>query len=196
MINTSILNEDYIRNIIDEANQLYSEYDLDKDIIPVALDIIIRYIKHSIPSEPREKNILYAASYFVALRHPFSQPSHITRDSWANKFGIKTTSLDWYINRVLTELDFIRVHDERMLPYFVDKTSLIYTVTLSITHSQLSESLINSIIENRIPDVNIIVDKIVSMLIDRLRILPNVFRRSLTNIVLEIVRKETKDLRI
>ena len=120
----------------------------------------------------------------------------MTRDDWSNKFNIKTTSLDWYINRIITELNFLRVHDARMTPYFVDRASLIFTVTLSITHSQLNENMLNAIINKRIPDVNIIVDEIVGILIERLKILPGVFKRSLTSIVLEMIRKEVKNLRL
>ncbi len=196
MLNVMTLNDDYIRGLIDEANGIYRKCDLDPEIIPVALDIMIRYIKTSIPSEPREKDILYLAAYFIAIRHPFAHPSHVTRDSWAEQFDIKTTSLDWYINRILTDLDFLRVHDARTTPYFIDRASLIYTVTSSITHSNLSEFLINAILSKKIPDVNVIVDKIVGTLIDRLKILPNVFRRSLANIVLDMIRKEIKDLKL
>ena len=59
MKNVNILNEEYIRNIIKEANNLFKIHKLKEEIIPVALDLIIRYIKSSIPSEPREKEVLY-----------------------------------------------------------------------------------------------------------------------------------------
>ncbi|MHA1380253.1 MAG: hypothetical protein ACTSRG_17905 [Candidatus Helarchaeota archaeon] len=196
MTNVNILNEEYIRKIISDANLLFSKYDLDKDIIPVALDIIIRYIHSSIPAEPREKDILYAAAFFIAIRHPFSHPSSVTRDSLAEKFGIKTTSLDWYINKILTELEFLRVHDEKSIPYFIDRNSLIFTVTISIIHSQLSESLLKAIISNKVPDINSVVDKIINILIDRLRILPSIFKRSLRSIVLDMIRQEIKELKI
>ena len=196
MFNVITLNDKYIRKIIYEANHLYSKHDLDKNIIPIALDISIRFIKNSIPSEPREKNVLYCAAYFIAIRHPFSQPSYVTRDGFADQFNIKTTSLDWYINRILTELDFIRIHDLNQLPYFIDKTSLIHTVTISIIHSNLSESLINAVLNKKIPDVNILVDKIIGILIDRLKILPEVFKRSLRGLVLDTIRSEIKNLRL
>ncbi|MFX1452135.1 MAG: hypothetical protein ACFFCM_14965 [Promethearchaeota archaeon] len=190
------MNDKYIRKIIYEANQLYRKYDLDKNIITVALDIAVRYIKKAIPSEPREKNVLYCSAYFIAIRHPFSYPSQITRDGFADQFNIKTTSLDWYINRILTDLSFIRIHDLQTIPYFIDPTSLIFTVTTSIIHSNLSESLINAVLTQKIPDVNILVDKILGVLIDRLKILPNVFKRSLRGLVLETIRGGIKDLRL
>lgn len=71
MLDVVTLNDKYIRNIIDESNQLFEKFNLNKDIIPVALDIIIKYVKKSIPSEPREKEILYLAAYFISIRHPF-----------------------------------------------------------------------------------------------------------------------------
>lgn len=83
-----------------------------------------------------------------------------------------------------------------MKPYFIDRSSLIFTVTNSITHSHLSESLISAIVNKKIPDVNIIVDDIVSILIERLKILPEVFEDSLRNIVLEMIREEVQSLRI
>ncbi len=196
MFNVMTLNDKYIRKIIYEANHLYNKYDLDKNIIPVALDISIRYIKNSIPSEPREKDVLYCAAYFIAIRHPFSHPSNVTRDGFADQFNIKTTSLDWYINRILTELNFIRIHDLQTIPYFIDPTSLIYTVTISIIHSNLSENLINAIIYKKLPDVNILVDKITGILVDRLKILPEIFKRSLRGLVLDIIRGEIKNLRL
>lgn len=196
MFNVMTLNDKYIRKIIYEANHLYSKYDLDKNIIPIALDISIRYIKNSIPSEPREKDVLYCAAYFIAIRHPFSHPSYVTRDGFADQFNIKTTSLDWYVNRILTELDFIRIHDLNQLPYFVDRNSLIHTVTISIIHSNLSESLLNAILYKKMPDVNIIVDNIIGILVDRLKILPDVFKRSLRSLVLDTIRGEIKNLRL
>ena len=196
MLNVITLNDKYIRNIIDEANELLSKFNLKKDIIPVALDIIIRYIKNAVPSEPREKEVLYLAAYFISIRHPFSYPSNITREGFSYQSNIKITSLDWYVNRILSDLNFIRMHGPEGKPYFLDRTSLIFTVTRSITRSQLSEFLINAIINKKMPEVNTIVDQILTILIIRLRILPEIFRRSLRNLVLDIVRREVNNLRL
>ena len=196
VLNTIILNDEYIRNIIKEANKIYKNFNLDIDIIPVALDIIIRYIKKTIPSEPREKNVLYLAAYYIVKRHPFAYPSYITRESFSIPFDIKTTSLDWYVNRILSDLNFIRIHDSQMKPYFIDRASLIFTVTHSIARSQLSEFLINAVINKKMHDVNIIVDDIVAILLDRLKILPEIFRRSVRTIVMDMTRAEIKDLKL
>ncbi|MHC1592132.1 MAG: hypothetical protein ACXQS8_08590 [Candidatus Helarchaeales archaeon] len=190
MMNVSVLNEKSIRACIKSASEFYSKQDLDRDLMIVAIDLIVRYLKRIAPARPRDLEVLYAAAYHVASRHPFSHPNSQTKEKIAVKFGIKLSSLSWYVQRLLEDLEFIRLYDEQGRPYYIDPQGLISAVLHSITSKCLNEHLIKTVINNGYPDVFTVQERVVATLIENLRIIPEVFRRDLQFYIHDIIKDQ------
>lgn len=185
-----MLNEKFVRDNTRAANEYYEKIELDPDFIVIAIDFIIRYLNKILPAIPRDHEVLYAAAYYVALKHPFSHPNYHTKEAIAQKFDIKLSSLNWYVQRLLEDLDFLILHDDQARPYYIDCTRLISSVVHSITDSTLHEHLIKAVIRESYPDIFTVQEKIVNILIENLRILPAVFRRELELIVHDLIKDQ------
>ncbi len=189
-MHVKILNEKFVKEHVRAAHAYYEKYKLDPNFSVIAIDYVIRYIKVIMPAIPRDTEVLYAAAYFIALKHPFSYPNYHTKESHARKFGIKVSSLSWYVQRILEDINFIRLHDDQARPYYIDSNSLISAVLHSITSASLHEHLIKTIVNETLPDVFEVQEKVISTLIENLRIIPEVFRRELQFYVHDLIKDQ------
>lgn len=181
------LKNEYIQSYVKEAYQFYIKNDVKEAYNFYAIDIIIRYLIRLGSSWPRERNVLYIAALYVADRHPFSYPNPTSRYEFAKRFQIKTSSINWYVNRITDELKFFKLFDSHSRPYFIDSSGLIHVITASISQTRVNEYFIRQVALDEPIEENIIADDIIAQLVDKLRLIPPIFRRELRRLVLSFI---------
>ncbi len=181
------LKNEYIQSYVKEAFKFYTNNQVKQEYAFYAIDIIIRYLIKLGPSWPREKNVLYVAALYIADRHPISHPNPTSRFDFAKRFHIKTSSINWYVNRITQELSFFKLFDTHSRPYFIDSSGIIYVLSSSISRTQINKFFIQHVALNDPIEKNIIVDDIVEQLIDKLRLVPSVFRRELRRLIFSFI---------
>jgi len=181
------LKNEYIQSYVREAYKFYKDNDVKEAYNFYAIDIIIRYLIKLGSSWPRERNVLYIAALYIADRHPFSYPNPTSRYEFAKRFQIKSSSINWYVNRITEELNFFKLFDSHSRPYFIDSSGLIHVITISISQTRVNEYFIRQIALNEPIEENIIADDIIAQLVDKLRLIPPIFRRELHRLVLSLI---------
>lgn len=181
------LKNEYIQSYVKEAYKFYSVNDVKDAYTFYAIDIIIRYLIKIGQSWPRERNVLYIAALYIADRHPYSYPNPTSRYEFAKRFKIKTSSINWYVNRITDELKFYKLFDSHSRPYFIDSSGLIHVITASVTQTRVNEYFIRQVALDQPTEENIIADDITAQLVDKLRLIPAIFRRELRRIVLSFI---------
>lgn len=181
------LRNEYIQSYVREAYKFYKDHGVKKSYGYYAIDIIIRYLIKLGSSWPRERNVLYIAALYVASRHPFSHPNPTSRYDFAKRFGIKTSSINWYVTRITNELSFFKVYDSHSRPYFIDSSGIIHVLSSTITKSRVNEYFIKQIVRDEPIDHNIIAEDIIAQLVDKLRLIPSIFRRELRRLILAFI---------
>ncbi|HUX99348.1 MAG TPA: hypothetical protein VMV49_07320 [Candidatus Deferrimicrobium sp.] len=187
------LKNEYIQSYVKEAYKFYESNEVKREYTFYAIDIIIRYLIKLGSSWPRERNVLYIAALYIADRHPFSHPNPTSRFDFAKRFHVKTSSINWYVTRITKELNFFKVFDNHSRPYFIDSSGLIHVLSASISRSRLNEYFIRQVAINAPIEINIIADDIVALLVDKLRLIPPIFRRELRRLVLSFIEELLQD---
>ncbi|NVM52786.1 MAG: hypothetical protein HWN66_03715 [Candidatus Helarchaeota archaeon] len=184
------LKNDYIQSYVREAYKFYKDHGVKKTYAFYAIDLIIRYLIKLGSSWPRERNVLYIAALYIASRHPFSHPNPTSRLEFAKRFQIKTSSINWYVTRITNELEFFKVYDSHSRPYFIDSSGIIHVLTASISRTRVNEHFIRQVALDEPIEINIIADEIVAQLVDKLRLIPSIFKRELRRLILSFIERE------
>ncbi|MFX1296336.1 MAG: hypothetical protein ACFFD2_15975 [Promethearchaeota archaeon] len=187
------LKNEYIQSYVKEAYKFYKNNKVKQTYTFYAIDIIIRYLIKLGSSWPRERNVLYIAALYIANRHPFSHPNHTSRYEFAKRFHIKTSSINWYVTRITQELNFFKLYDSHSRPYFIDSYGIIHVLSASISKSKVNEYFISHVALNEPIEKNIIVDDITAQLVDKLHLIPPIFRRELRRLIFSFIEEVLQD---
>ncbi|MHA1651917.1 MAG: hypothetical protein ACTSYB_17155 [Candidatus Helarchaeota archaeon] len=188
------LKNEYIQSYVKEAYKFYMDHNVKQSLAFYAIDIIIRYLIKLGSSWPRERNVLYVSALYIADRHPFSHPNPSSRYDYAKRFHIKTSSINWYVTRITEELKFVKLYDSHSRPYFIDSSGIIHVLSASISRTQVNKYFIKHVALNEPIEKNIIVDDIVAQIVDKLRLIPSIFRREFRRLIYSFIEEVLQDL--
>ncbi|MHA1733764.1 MAG: hypothetical protein ACTSU5_17595 [Promethearchaeota archaeon] len=152
--------------------------------------ILARFLRY-IPHPPAPESCAVAALY-IATRHPISFPNNSTREHYAKKFEVKSSSVEWSLARIIETLGFITVRDDRHYPYFVDPEGLAFSIINSLAKTKALESL-TSELTGTPADIEGIVDSVLTNALDQMNVIPREFRGDLQRVVEELVSKTRRD---
>ncbi len=181
------LQNEYIQSYVKEAYEFYTKHQVKETYAYYACDIIIRYLVKLGSSWPRERDVLYIAALYIADRHPFSHPNPTSRYDYAKRFEIKTSSINWYVTRITQELSFFKLYDSHSRPYFIDSSGIIHVLSSAISRTQVNKYFIKHVVSNEPIEKNIMVDDIVGQLVDKLKLVPPIFRRELRRLIFSFI---------
>jgi len=184
----SILKNKHYKDIVLYASQILEQFVISDMLFARVLDVILRYSLMIYPNIPPK--YLYFSAYFIILRHPFSYPTKITRESFVEEIKLKypnyrISTLDWYLREIIEKLKFVRIHDPNSFPYYIDPISLILKAIDYTTYDFYRDSVFNSLINKQVINYIILIDQIIDSLLNKLKILPKVFEKDLRDIVKE-----------
>ncbi len=143
-----------------------------------ALKIVAKYLTKA--GFPKDQIALNAAALYIVNRLPASYPNHSSKKEFASRLGVEETSLEWYTNSLVNKLGFFTLRDRQNFPYYVERDGITFAVIASVTKVFVEESIVQGFAEIKPFDVKNIVDQILDMLISKLRIVPPVFRKDLS----------------
>ncbi|MCK5299041.1 MAG: hypothetical protein KAJ76_09055, partial [Candidatus Heimdallarchaeota archaeon] len=112
------------------------------------------------------------------------------------RLKVPETSLDWYVSSITENLEFFTLRDRKNFPYYVERDGITFAVISSVVKVFVEESIVQGLAELKPFDIKNVVDQILDMLITKLRIVPPVFRRDLTNKIEADLQEEFADATI
>ena len=156
-----------------------------------ALKVVAKYITKA--GFPRDQKALNAAALYIVNRLPASHPNHGSKKEFAERLKVPETSLDWYVSSINENLEFFTLRDRKNFPYYVERDGITFAVISSVVKVFVEESIVQGLAELKPFDIKNVVDQILDMLITKLRIVPPVFRRDLTNKIEADLQEEFAD---
>ncbi len=180
-------------NLVREAYKFFIKNDVEEVLSVYATAILKRYIK--VAGLPKEREAAYAAAVYLASRHPFSFPNPVSKGEFAEKFGLKASSLEWYAENICENLEFIKIYDYNRFPYYIDPESVIGAVLKSVVRSTVEEVSVRTILGIEIMGEEAIVEGLVERLVDRLKIVPPVFKGEMHRVIRNLMKEEIEKMR-
>jgi hypothetical protein len=176
--------------LVKEAYKFYVKNDFRDALAFGAIALINRYLK--VAKLPKEEDALFAAAIYLVSRNPFSFANHTSKPEFAEQIGIKTASLEWYSDNLAKTLGFIKIKDYRHFPYYIDPEGVINSVITSVVRQTVEELMVRTVLGVEIFNKVEATDAIVDRLVDRLKIVPNVFKPEIQRLVSEYMNVEIK----
>ncbi|WXG41658.1 MAG: hypothetical protein WED07_12995 [Candidatus Freyarchaeum deiterrae] len=176
--------------LVKEAYKFYVKKDFRDALAFGAIALINRYLK--VAKLPKEEDAMFAAAIYLVSRNPFSFANHTSKQEFADQIGIKPASLEWYSENLSEKLGFIRIYDYRHFPYYIDPEGVINSVITSVVRQTVEELTVRTILGVEIFNEVEATDAIVDRLVDRLKIVPNVFKPEIRRLVSEYMIVEIK----
>ena len=179
-----------LSKVIKDAYHYYVTMDVSDNMSFYALDIISRYLSHH--EMVKDNRSFYAAALYIAQRHPYTYPNHETKSDFAKNSKIKSSSLEWYVDTIASSLYFIKIHDARHFPYYLDPHGIITSVIAGIISDQLNEGKIKHVLGIGAIDQSQITQDISARVVDRLKLVPPVFKPQIESVIATLIQQFLK----
>lgn len=177
-----------------QAYRLYTSKAVRQDLMLPALRILASHL--GTQELGREPEALFAAALYIAFRHPNTYPNLVPRSYFSeidskntkrqpaeplfqDSFAVKDSSIDWYTKRIVEKLGVIVLHDERGLPYFLEKTGPIYRLIDALAEETAIDAVLTSQISKRPELLEPVISGLLNRIFSVLQLLPRVFYNSI-----------------
>ncbi|TFG33253.1 hypothetical protein EU528_00925 [Candidatus Thorarchaeota archaeon] len=181
-----------IVSMVLNAHEFYKEKKIESRYEKMALDLVRRFISRE--GIPREEDPFFSAALYIVTRHPWSHPNPLTKSNFASKLMMKESSLEWYTESICEKLGFSVLHDNTLLPFFMDPQGIIASVLDSVVRASVGEEVVKSIISRNVEAPEHLAEKIVDQLCNVVKIVPAVFEQEIYNLVRRKIEVESKYL--
>ena len=180
-------------DLLKEGMDFLEKFDIRQELKIDVINMVYRYLKY-VYKIPHNLYKFYIAAYFIVSRHPFAFPVHQTKEDFCKPFGIKVSSLEYSVDILLKNLDYIKILDDMNYPYFIDpKNDLSLKLIKTIVKNKADQSMMNFLLYNTPVNSQILTEELVCDIIFEHKAFPEELLRQLYGIVFELVEDQFSD---
>jgi len=176
-------------DLIKDGEEFLKKYELNQDIILESISLVYRYLKIT-GKVPNNIYKFFIAAYYMITRHPLSFPAHESKKKFCNKFGIEQSSLDYSVDKLVMNLNYIKILDDKNFPYYIDpRNDLGLKIAKNFVKTKVEKALMNFYLLNQPFNSQILCEEIVTSLIFEMNLFPQELLRQYYEIIFEIIEK-------
>ena len=180
-------------DLLKEGLDFLEKFDIKQELKTDVINMVYRYLK-CIDRIPHNLYKFYIAAYFIVSRHPFAFPVHQSKEDFCNTFGVKISSLEYSVDILLKNLDYIKILDDMNFPYFIDpENDLSLKLIKTIVKNKVDQSMMNFLLYNIPVNSQILTEELVCDIIFEHKAFPEELLRQLYEIVFELVESQFSD---
>ena len=180
-------------DLLKEGLDFLEKFDIKQELKTDVINMVYRYLK-CIDRIPHNLYKFYIAAYFIVSRHPFAFPVHQSKEDFCNTFGVKISSLEYSVDVLLKNLDYIKILDDMNFPYFIDpENDLSLKLIKTIVKNKVDQSMMNFLLYNIPVNSQILTEELVCDIIFEHKAFPEELLRQLYEIVFELVEGQFSD---
>ena len=180
-------------DLLKEGLDFLEKFDIKQELKADVISMVYRYLKN-VDRIPHNLYKFYIAAYFIVSRHPFAFPVHQSKEDFCNTFGVKISSLEYSVDVLLKNLDYIKILDDMNFPYFIDpENDLSLKLIKTIVKNKVDQSMMNFLLYNLPINSQILTEELVCDIIFEHKAFPEELLRQLYEIVFELVESQFSD---
>jgi hypothetical protein len=180
-------------DLLKEGIEFLEKFDIKPEQKIDVMNTVYRYLKN-IERIPHNLYKFFIAAYFIVSRHPFAFPAHQSKEDFCKTFGIKMGSLEYSVDALLTNLEYIRILDDMNFPYYIDpKNDLSLNLIKTFVKNKVDQSMMNFLLYNTPVNSQILTEELVCDIIFEHKAFPEELLRQLYGIVFEFVENQFGD---
>ena len=180
-------------DLLKEGLDFLEKFDIKQELKTDVINMVYRYLK-CIDRIPHNLYKFYIAAYFIVSRHPFAFPVHQSKEDFCNTFGVKISSLEYSVDILLKNLDYIKILDDMNFPYFIDpENDLSLKLIKTLVKNKVDQSMMSFLLYNITVNSQILTEELVCDIIFEHKAFPEELLRQLYEIVFELVESQFSD---
>ena len=180
-------------DLLKEGLDFLEKFDIKQELKTDVINMVYRYLK-CIDRIPHNLYKFYIAAYFIVSRHPFAFPVHQSKEDFCNTFGVKISSLEYSVDVLLKNLDYIKILDDMNFPYFIDpENDLSLKLIKTLVKNKVDQSMMSFLLYNITVNSQILTEELVCDIIFEHKAFPEELLRQLYEIVFELVESQFSD---
>jgi hypothetical protein len=131
----------------------------------------------------------------MSARHPKAFPKHEKKGDFCRKFGIKQSSLEYSVRKIVATLDFITIYDDMNYPYYIDPENDIgYKLMENVVKKGTDKAIMNFFLKHQQINSQILAEELTSKVILKMGLFPEELFRQFYNIIFEMVEEQLEEL--
>jgi len=182
-----------IIDFLKEGLEFLEEFDINYEIIMDSVSIIYRFLKNN-DKIPHNLYKFFIAAYYIVSRHPQAFPAHESKKKFCKKFGIQPGSLDYSVEKLTYELNFVKILDDKNYPYYMDlKSDIGFKLAKSIVKQEVDKAMMNFLLNHQPIYPQILCEELITKLVFEMNVFPEELFRQFYEIIFELIEKYLKD---
>jgi hypothetical protein len=183
-----------IIDLLKDGLEFLEEYDIDYEIIIDTASIIYRFLKKNNKKIPHNLYKFFIAAFYIVSRHPQAFPAHESKKKFCKKFGIKLSSLDYSVEKLTYNLNYIKILDDKNYPYYMDlKTDIGFKLAKSIVKQEVDKAMMNFLLNHQPINAQILCEELITKLVFEMNIFPEELFRQFYEIIFELIERHLKE---
>lgn len=182
-----------IIDLLKNGQEFLEEFDIDYEIIMDIASIIYRFLKVN-RKIPHNLYKFFVAAYYIVSRHPQSFPAHESKKKFCKRFGIQPSALEYSVEKIVEELNLIKILDDKNYPYFIDLNSDIgFKLAKSIVKEEVKMAMMDFLLNHQPINSQILAEDLITKLVFEMKIFPEELFRQFYEIIFEVVEHYLQD---
>lgn len=179
--------------LLNQGKEFIEQFDINHELIVETISIIYHYLQkvHKVP-----QNIFkfFIAGYYITSRHPVTFPHPDSKKEFCEKFGIKKSSLEYSVDKLISALNYVKILDDINRPYFFNpEKDIAYKLLQSIVKSEVDDAMMNFMLYHQPVNSQILSETLTNKTIFEMGLFPEELFRQFYELIFESVEAHLQE---
>ncbi|TFF87144.1 MAG: hypothetical protein EU549_05305 [Promethearchaeota archaeon] len=180
-------------NLLKDGENFLEQFETNHELLIDTVSLIHKYLQIT-NKIPHNLFKYYIAAYYIVSRHPMAFPHHESKKEFSHQYGIKVSSLDYCVDRLIKALKLIKIMDDMQYPYFIDPYKDIgYKLAKSIVEDEIDKRMMDFLLKHQQINPKIISEELTLRFVFEMNIFPEELFRQIYYLVDQMVEEELQD---
>ena len=180
-------------DLINQGKEFIEQFEINQELIIETISIIYKYLE-KVRKIPQNLFKFFIAAYYISSRHPKTFPHPESKDTFCRKFHIKKSSLKYSVNKIISELNYIKIVDDLGRPYFLNpERDIAYKLLKSVVKNKVELAMMNFLVYHQPINSQILSEDLVSKTIFEMKLFPEELFRQFYDLTFEMIEDHLQD---
>ncbi|MFO8017622.1 MAG: hypothetical protein R6U96_03245 [Promethearchaeia archaeon] len=199
MLDLKTYNQEYSRlntrdkiniNLLLDGKNFLLQFGINKELVQDTISVVYRYLKRT-ERVPHNLYKFFIGAYYIMERHPQAFPKHEPKSEFCEMFGIKSSSLDYTVDKIVEIVGFKKILDDKNFPYFLDmEYDLNFKLIKNVIEQQIDAEMMDFLMNSQPKNPQIITEDLVTKIVFEMELFPEELFRQFYYIVYELVEEQ------
>ncbi len=177
-------------DLIKQGEEFLRQFDINQELVVDTVSIIYKYVRKR-GKFPQNLFKYFIAAYYINSRHPMAFPAHQSKKDFCEIFGMKESSLDYCVNKIISTLNYVKILDDMNYPYFLNpKKDIKFNLLKKVIKTKVEDAMMNFMLYHQAINPQILSEEIVGEIIFEMNLFPEELFRQFYELIENLVENQ------